>query len=99
MGGLPDALFIIDVGQEKIAVKEANRLGIPVVGIIDTNSSPEGVDYPVPGNDDAMRSISFYAEKVCDTIIASKEKERQSLSQYEEEFVEVDQEDTSNQED
>jgi small subunit ribosomal protein S2 len=89
MGGLPDALFVIDVGHEKNAIKEANRLGIPVIGIVDTNSSPDGVDYPIPGNDDAMRSISFYAEKVANQILASKEEQKSAMSKYDEEFVEV----------
>ena len=62
MGGLPDMLFIIDTNKEAIAVEEANRLNIPVVAIVDTNAKPEGVDYIIPGNDDAMRAISFYCE-------------------------------------
>ncbi|MEC7049062.1 MAG: 30S ribosomal protein S2 [Pseudomonadota bacterium] len=62
MGGLPDMLFVIDTNKEAIAVKEANRLNIPVVAIVDTNAKPEGVDYIIPGNDDAMRAISFYCE-------------------------------------
>lgn len=72
MGGLPDALFIIDVGNEKIAVKEAQRLGIPVVGIIDTNNSPEGIDYFIPGNDDALRAIRFYCKAISDLVIESR---------------------------
>ncbi|MEK9961753.1 MAG: 30S ribosomal protein S2 [Rhodobiaceae bacterium] len=62
MGGLPDMLFVIDTNKEAIAVEEANRLGIPVVAIVDSNARPEGVDYIIPGNDDAMRAISFYCE-------------------------------------
>lgn len=73
MGGLPDALFVIDVCQEKIAVQEANRLGIPVIAIVDTNASPEGVDYPIPGNDDAIRAIRFYCQHVADTIIEARQ--------------------------
>ena len=57
MGGLPDALFVIDVDHERIAIKEANKLGIPVIGVVDTNSDPDGVDYVIPGNDDAIRAI------------------------------------------
>ena len=64
MGGTPDLLFVIDVNKEDLAVKEANKLGIPVIGVLDTNSSPEGVDFPIPGNDDASRAISLY----CDLI-------------------------------
>jgi small subunit ribosomal protein S2 len=60
MNGLPDAIFIIDVGHEKIAVAEANKLGIPVIGVVDTNNEPEGVDYVIPGNDDAIRAIQLY---------------------------------------
>lgn len=62
MGGLPDMLFVIDTNKEAIAVEEANRLGIPVIAIVDSNAKPEGVDYIIPGNDDAMRAISFYCE-------------------------------------
>ena len=65
----PDALFIIDVGQENIAIAEAKRLGIPVVGIVDTNCSPDNIDYIVPGNDDALRSIRFYCKTIADLII------------------------------
>lgn len=60
MNGLPDAIFIIDVGHEKIAVAEANKLGIPVIGVVDTNNEPDGVDYVIPGNDDAIRAIQLY---------------------------------------
>ena len=64
MGGIPDMLFILDTNKEAIAVQEANRLGIPVVAVVDSNASPDGVDYIVPGNDDAMRAITFYCELV-----------------------------------
>jgi small subunit ribosomal protein S2 len=73
MGGLPDALFIIDVGHEKIAIAEANRLGIPVIGIVDTNNSPAGVDYVIPGNDDSTRSIQLYAQIVADSILDARQ--------------------------
>ena len=69
MSGLPDALFVIDVDHERIAIQEANKLGIPVFGIVDTNSNPEGVDYVIPGNDDAIRAIKLYVTAVADTII------------------------------
>lgn len=72
MGGLPDALFVIDVGHEKIAVAEARRLGIPVIGIVDTNANPEDVDYMIPGNDDAIRAIHFYCQALADTIIEAR---------------------------
>jgi len=86
MGGLPDALFVIDAGQEKIAIKEANRLSIPVVCIVDTNHNPEGVDYPVPGNDDAMRSIDYYVKTVTDTILDAKQSaQAQSAEKFKEE--------------
>ncbi len=68
MNKLPDALFVIDVGHEKIAVREAIKLGIPVIGIVDTNNSPEGVDYVIPGNDDAMRAIRLYVGAIADAI-------------------------------
>lgn len=72
MNGLPDALFVIDVGYEKIAVSEARRLKIPVIGVVDTNHSPEGIDYIVPGNDDSMRAIEIYVKSVADAIIDAK---------------------------
>jgi small subunit ribosomal protein S2 len=73
MKGIPDVLFIIDVGYENIAVNEAIKLGIPVVGIVDSNNSPKGVDYVVPGNDDAIRSIRLYAKGIADAILESKQ--------------------------
>ncbi len=72
MGGLPDLLFVIDAGEEKIAIKEANRLNIPVIAIVDTNTRPEGVDYIIPGNDDAMRAIKLYCGSVADVIIEAR---------------------------
>jgi len=72
MGGLPDALFIIDVGYEKIALLEANKLGIPVVAVVDTNNSPDGVDYIIPGNDDSMRAIKLYCRAAADAINEGK---------------------------
>jgi small subunit ribosomal protein S2 len=79
MGSLPDALFIIDVGHEKIAIDEAVKLGIPVVGIVDTNNSPDRIDYIIPGNDDSVRAISLYTGAVADAII-----EARSIHQIEE---------------
>ena len=72
MGGLPDALFIVDVGFEKIAVEEARRLKIPVIGIVDTNNSPDNIDYLIPGNDDSMRAIEIYLRSAADAIIEGK---------------------------
>jgi small subunit ribosomal protein S2 len=89
MPGVPDALFVIDVGHEKIAVNEAKKLGIPVVGIVDTNNSPEKVDYVIPGNDDAMRAIKLYVEGIADAIIESKPQVFERVSN-EEGFIEVD---------
>jgi small subunit ribosomal protein S2 len=74
MGGLPDALVVIDVDHERIAIKEANKLGIPVIGIVDTNSDPDGVDYVIPGNDDAIRAIQIYAKAFADAVIEGSAK-------------------------
>ncbi|MGN1392688.1 MAG: 30S ribosomal protein S2 [Succinivibrionaceae bacterium] len=73
MGGLPDVVFIIDAEVEHIAIKEANNLGIPVVAIVDTNSNPDGVNYVVPGNDDAIRAINLYLDNVANIINSTKE--------------------------
>jgi len=73
MGGLPSALFVIDVGYEKIAVQEAKKLGIPVIGVVDTNNSERNVDYVIPGNDDAIRAITLYAESIADAILDAKD--------------------------
>lgn len=72
MGGLPDALFVVDVDHERIAITEANKLGIPVIGVVDTNSDPDGVDYVIPGNDDAIRAIKLYVSAVADACVAGK---------------------------
>ncbi len=72
MGTLPDVLFVIDVGHEKIAIQEAKKIGIPVVGVVDTNYNPEGIDYVIPGNDDAIRSIELYVTAVADAIIEAR---------------------------
>jgi len=69
MGGQPDALFVIDTNKEDISIQEANKLGIPVFAILDTNSDPEGVDYPIPGNDDALRAIELYCDLFADTVL------------------------------
>jgi small subunit ribosomal protein S2 len=88
MGGLPDALFVIDVDHERIAISEANKLGIPVIGIVDTNSNPEGVDYVIPGNDDAIRAIRLYVAAVADAIVEGQNEASGAVSI--DEFVEVD---------
>lgn len=72
MGGLPDALFVVDVDHERIAISEANKLGIPVIGIVDTNSNPDGVDYIIPGNDDAIRAIKLYVTAVADACLQGR---------------------------
>ncbi len=69
MGGLPDILFIIDTNKEKLAVEEANKLGIPVVAILDSNSDPAGVTYPIPGNDDALRAITLYCDLISGAVL------------------------------
>jgi small subunit ribosomal protein S2 len=89
MATLPDAIFVIDVGHEKIAVHEANKLGIPVVGIVDTNSSPDGVQYMIPGNDDAMRAAELYAIAVADAVLEGKAS-IPALPVGEDDFVELD---------
>jgi len=73
MNRLPDALFIIDVRKEDIAVKEANRLGIPIIAVVDTNCSPEGIDYIIPGNDDALRAVRLFASRIADAIIEGQQ--------------------------
>ena len=86
---MPDALFVVDVEHEDIAVREARKLGIPVVAVVDSNCSPEGVDYIIPGNDDAMRAITLYATLIADAVLDGKA----SLPQVvlgEDEFVELD---------
>jgi small subunit ribosomal protein S2 len=91
MTSLPDALFVIDVGHEQIAIHEARKLGIPVVAVVDTNCSPDGIDYIIPGNDDAMRAIVLYAAGVADSVLEGKA----SLPEVpvgEDEFVELDEE-------
>jgi small subunit ribosomal protein S2 len=87
MNGLPDILFVIDVDHERIAINEANKLGIPVVGIVDTNSNPDGVDYVIPGNDDSIRAVKLYAAFVADTILEGKVQS--ATVSNKDEFVEV----------
>ena len=89
MTGLPDVLFVVDVDHEDIAVREARKLGIPVVAVVDTNCSPDGIDYIIPGNDDAMRAIELYAAMVADAVIDGKAS-LPEVALGEDEFVELD---------
>ena len=88
MGGLPDALFVIDADHEHIAIKEANNLGIPVFSIVDTNSDPDGVDFVIPGNDDAIRAVTLYLSAVAATVREGRSSDL--ASQAEESFVEAE---------
>ncbi|MBD5804037.1 30S ribosomal protein S2 [Azoarcus sp. Aa7] len=91
MGGLPDALFVIDVGYHKIAITEAQKLGIPVVAVVDTNHSPEGINYVIPGNDDSSRAIRLYARGVADAVLEGRSQVLQDIvAAGSDEFVEVD---------
>jgi small subunit ribosomal protein S2 len=69
MGGLPDIIFVIDTVKEKLAIEEANKLGIPVIAVVDSNADPEGVTYPIPGNDDAIRAITLYCDMVASAVL------------------------------
>ena len=93
MGGLPDAIFIIDVGYHKIAITEDSKLGIPVIGVVDTNHSPEGVSYVIPGNDDSSGAIRLYARGVADAILEGRNQSINEVVQQlagDDEFVEVE---------
>lgn len=90
MGGLPDAMFVIDVDHERIAVQEANKLGIPVFGVVDTNSDPAGIDYVIPGNDDAIRAIKLYVTAMADACAEGASEASPTVSK--DEFVEVNEE-------
>jgi small subunit ribosomal protein S2 len=95
MGGIPDALFVIDVGFHKIAVTEARTLGIPIIGVVDSNNSLDGIDYVIPGNDDSTRAIRLYARGVADAILEGRSQvisEMVSTSSSED-FVEVEESD------
>ena len=87
MGGLPDAMFVIDVEHERIAIQEAKKLGIPVIAIVDSNSNPDGVDYVIPGNDDSMRAIRLYTANIADAILEGRASV--TTADAKEEFVEV----------
>ncbi len=89
MNGLPDALFVIDVGYHKIAITEAVKLGVPVVGVVDTNHSPDGIDFIIPGNDDSGKAIQLYAEGAADAILAGRSASLQETAKGGDEFVEL----------
>jgi small subunit ribosomal protein S2 len=94
MNALPDALFVIDVGYHKIAVAEAQKLGIPVIGVVDTNHSPEGIAYVIPGNDDSSRAVRLYARGIADAVLEGKAQSLQGVvNAATGEFVEVSEED------
>ena len=94
MNGLPDAIFVIDVGYHKIAVAEAQKLGIPLIGVVDTNHNPVGIDYVIPGNDDSAKAVALYARGMADAVLEGRENAVnevvQAVSEGEDEFVEVD---------
>ena len=96
MGGMPDAIFIVDVGYHKIAITEANKLGIPVIAVVDTNHSPEGVDYVIPGNDDSSKAVELYVQGVADAILEGRETAVKEVVEAVrgdgDEFVEVNEE-------
>jgi small subunit ribosomal protein S2 len=91
LSGLPEALFIIDVGYQKGAVAEANKLGIPVIGVVDTNHSPQGIDYVIPGNDDSSRAIRLYARGMADAVLEGRTQSlEETVAASRDEFVEVE---------
>jgi small subunit ribosomal protein S2 len=93
LAALPDALFIIDVGYQKGAVQEANKLGVPVIGVVDTNHSPEGIDYVIPGNDDSSRAIRLYARGMADAVLEGRSQAlEETVAASRDEFVEVEEE-------
>ena len=92
MNGLPDALFVIDVGYQKGAIAEARKLGIPVIGVVDTNHSPEGVAYVIPGNDDSNRAIRLYVRGMADAVLEGKQDSLKEIVRGGDEFVEVEEE-------
>lgn len=93
MNGLPDAIFVIDVGFHKIAVSEAKKLGIPLVGVVDSNHSPEGIDYVIPGNDDSAKAVALYARGIADAVLEGRNSAVtdvvRAVSEGSDEFVEV----------
>jgi len=95
MATLPDAIFVIDVGYHKIAIAEARKLGIPLIGVVDSNHSPEGIDYVIPGNDDSSKAVTLYARGIADAVLEGRANAVDDLvkavvDQGEDEFVEVE---------
>ena len=96
MNALPDAIFIIDVGYHKIAVSEAKKLGIPLIGVVDSNHNPEGIDYVIPGNDDSAKAVTLYARGLADAVLEGKANAVNDVvkavqaAEGDDEFVEVD---------
>jgi small subunit ribosomal protein S2 len=94
MNTLPDAIFVIDVGFHKIAVSEAKKLGIPLVGVVDSNHSPEGIDYVIPGNDDSAKAVTLYARGIADAVLEGRSNAAndvvRAVSEGSDEFVEVE---------
>ena len=96
MNGLPDALFVIDVGYQKGAVAEANKLGVPVIGVVDTNHTPEGIDYVIPGNDDSSRAIRLYARGIADAVLEGRSQSLEEVvAASRDEFVEVEEDEAA----
>ncbi|HVL08540.1 MAG TPA: 30S ribosomal protein S2, partial [Burkholderiaceae bacterium] len=93
LGGVPDAIFVVDVGYHKIAITEANKLGIPVIGVVDTNHTPDGIDYVIPGNDDSSKAVALYVRGVADAILEGRANAVQDVVEAVrgegDEFVEV----------
>ena len=94
MAALPDAIFVIDVGYHKIAIAEARKLGIPLIGVVDSNHSPEGIDYVIPGNDDSSKAVTLYARGIADAILEGRANEMDDVvkavaAESADEFVEV----------
>ena len=93
MNSLPDAIFVIDVGFHKIAVAEAKKLGIPLIGVVDSNHSPEGIDYVIPGNDDSAKAVALYARGIADAILEGRNNAVSDIvkaAESSDEFVEVE---------
>lgn len=88
MGGIPDAIFVIDVGHEEIAIREATRLGIPVIGVVDSNNNPDGISYVIPGNDDSTRAIRFYASCVADAVLEARASTQDGTEEAD--FIEIE---------